>query len=63
MRWNLPEGVIVMFYQDANGKKQQVAVWGQAQLADLDAWDFNDKASRWSWAYIGSPTRSRVTPP
>jgi len=59
LRWNLPEGVIVMLYQDAGGSKQQVAVWGQGQLADLDAWDFNDKASRWSWAYVGGPKPAR----
>ncbi len=52
MRWNLPTGVIVMLYQDADGHKQQIALWGEGEVADLDAWDFNDKASRWSWGYI-----------
>lgn len=61
VRWNLPEGVVVMFYQDASGKKQQVGIWGHGEVADLDIWDINDKASRWSWAYIGSP--ARITPP
>jgi hypothetical protein len=55
LRWNLPEGVIIMLYQDAGGKKQQVAIWGEGELADLDLWDFNDKISRWSWAYVGAP--------
>lgn len=55
MRWNLPPGVVVMFYQDADGGKQQVPIWGNGQVADLDIWDFNDKASRWAWYYIGSP--------
>jgi hypothetical protein len=55
MRWNLPPGVVVMFHQDAQGDKQQVAIWGNGQVADLDVWDFNDKASRWAWHYIGSP--------
>jgi hypothetical protein len=54
LRWNLPEGVIVMLYQDAGGKKQQVAIWGEGQVPDLDIWDFNDKVSRWSWAYVGA---------
>ena len=55
MRWNLPPGVVLMFHQDADGGKQQVALWGNGQVSDLDVWDFNDKASRWAWHYIGSP--------
>jgi hypothetical protein len=58
IQWNLPEGVIVMLYEDADGKKDRVAIWGKGQVSDLDGWDFNDKASRWSWAYIGEPTKS-----
>jgi hypothetical protein len=58
LRWNLPEGVIVMLYEDADGKKDRVAIWGKGQLSDLNLWDFNDKVSRWSWAYIGSPEKS-----
>lgn len=54
MRWNLPPGVVVMFYQDAQGEKQQAAIWGNGQVSDVDEWDFNDKISRWSWHYIGS---------
>jgi hypothetical protein len=42
MRWNLPPGVILMFHQDADGGKQQVALWGNGQVADLDVWDFTN---------------------
>lgn len=65
MRWNLPPGVIIVFNQDADGGKQQVAIWGNGQVSDLDVWDFNDKASRWAWHYIGSPEVEVVgyTPP
>jgi hypothetical protein len=55
LRWNLPPGVVLMFHQDADGGKQQVALWGSGEIADLDVWDFNDKASRWAWHYVGSP--------
>jgi hypothetical protein len=54
LRWNLPDGVIVLLHQDADGRKQQAAIWGEGQIEDLDVWDFNDKASRWSWAYVGA---------
>lgn len=54
MRWNLPPGVVVMFHQDADGDKQRAAIWGNGEASDIDAWDFNDKISRWSWHYIGS---------
>jgi hypothetical protein len=55
VQWSLPVGVIVLMYEDADGKKDRVAIWGKGQVDDLDIWDFNDKASRWSWAYIGDP--------
>lgn len=55
IRWDLPEGVVVTLYEDADGKRDRVSVWGKGQLADLDLWDFNDKVSRWSWAYVGAP--------
>lgn len=54
MRWSLPPGVVVTFYQDAQGEKQQAAIWGNGQVRDVDEWDFNDKISRWMWNYIGS---------
>ena len=57
-QWNLPAGVIVLLYEDVDGKKDRVAIWGQGQISNLDTWDFNDKASRWSWAYIGEPRKS-----
>jgi len=55
LQWNLPPGVIVTMYQDGDGKKQRITIWGKGQVGDLDVWDFNDKVSRWSWAYIGDP--------
>jgi len=58
IRWDLPDGVIVTLYEDADGKKDRVSVWGKGQLNDLDLWDFNDKVSRWSWAYVGAPPTS-----
>jgi hypothetical protein len=54
MRWNLPPGVVVTFYQDAQGEKQQAAIWGNGQVSDVNEWDFNDKISRWAWHYIGT---------
>ncbi len=54
VRWTLPEGVVVIFYEDADGEKARVAIWGKAQLTSLARWDFNDKISRWSWTYVGA---------
>lgn len=52
LRWNLPRGVIVVFYQNAGGEKQHVAVWGKGEAPHLDVWDINDKVSRWAWFRI-----------
>jgi hypothetical protein len=63
MRWNLPEGVVVTLHQTGDGEKQQIALWGQGQVKDLDVWDFNDKASRWAWSYVGAPSSTPNAPP
>jgi hypothetical protein len=56
MRWNLPEGVVVIFAAEDAGNDNLV-IFGEGQNADLSQCDFDNKASRWSWAYIGSPMR------
>jgi len=63
LRWNLPPGVVVVFYQDASGLKQQAAIWGSGQMPDIDVWDFNDKVSRWGWYYVGAPGASSTANP
>jgi hypothetical protein len=55
LRWKLPPGVVVMFYQNADGTKQQVSIFGSGEIRDLDIFDFNDKASRWAWYFVGAP--------
>ena len=54
LQWNVPPGVVVVFYQDAGGLKQQAAIWGIGQFRNIDTWDFNDKVSRWAWYQLGS---------
>jgi hypothetical protein len=61
LQWNLPPGVVVVFFQDANGMKQQAAIWGQGQVADIDVWDFNDKISRWAWYFVGSGPKAAAS--
>lgn len=53
LRWNLPEGVIVMFSAEDNGNNN-IIIFGEAQNPDLGICGFDNRASRWSWAYIGS---------
>ncbi len=53
LKWNLPPGVIVVFYEDAAGKGEQIIIWGKGQIRSLRAWDFNDKVSRWAWYFTG----------
>ena len=58
-QWSLPPGVIVQLYDRPDGKNNRVAIWGAGEMSDLGGWDLNDKASRWSWAYIGAPPTAR----
>ena len=52
LRWNLPDAVIVLFSADDDGGNN-IAIFGQGQNADLGAIDFDNRASRWTWANIG----------
>jgi hypothetical protein len=56
LRWNLPEGVIVIFAAE-DGGNDNLVIFGEGQNPDLGQCDFDNKASRWSWAYIGSPMK------
>jgi hypothetical protein len=51
--WNLPEGVVVVFYDHSNARGKQYVVWGSGQADDLVPQRFNDTVSRWAWYYLG----------
>jgi len=53
MKWSLPEGVIVLLSKNDDGT-ETIGLWGKGQVADLGDWDFNNAASRWTWAHIGA---------
>lgn len=61
LRWNLPPGVVVVFYEDNDGKGRQAAVWGKGEVSSVSEWKFNDKASRWAWYFVGSPKEKMVS--
>jgi hypothetical protein len=49
LKWNLPAGVVVVFYQHAGARGERIAIWGRGQKRSLRDWGFNDKVSRWAW--------------
>lgn len=49
LRWRLPEGTVVVLYEDAEGKGNQMALWGEGEINSVAPWEFNDKLSRWAW--------------
>ena len=61
LRWNLPPGVVAVFYEDADGKGRQAAVWGKGEVNAVSEWKFNDKASRWAWYFVGTPKEKMVS--
>ena len=66
LQWNLPPGVVVVFYEDSAEKGEQLIIWGKGQISELRSRDFNDKVSRWAWYYVGGaddPAASQVTLP
>jgi len=53
VKWDLPPGVVVIFYENADGTGNQFPIWGRGQLESVSKWAFNDKVSRWAWFSVG----------
>jgi len=53
LRWSLPEGVVVVFYDHSNARGRQFVIWGSGQADYLLPWQFSDTVSRWAWFYLG----------
>ena len=53
LKWDLPIGVVVIFYENADGTGDQFPIWGRGQLDSVGKWSFNDKVSRWAWYSVG----------
>jgi hypothetical protein len=62
LRWNLPPGVLVVLYEDAEGRGNQMAIWGSGQVNSVSPWKFNDKVSRWAWYYIADEGQVKTAP-
>ncbi len=62
--WNLPRGVLVVFYDNTNGTGRQFVIWGNGRRDSLESADFVKRASAWAWAYVdgweGAPSRIRA---
>lgn len=55
LRWNLPPGVVVTFYENgvsADNKGMNYSVFGDGELESLDKAELNDKLSCWAWYKI-----------
>lgn len=53
VRWSLPEGTIVILSAEDAGN-DNIVLFGEGQYSDLGSVDFDNQASRWSWAHIGA---------
>ncbi len=61
LKWDLPAGVVVVFYENADGSGNQFPIWGRGQLESVSKWSFNDKVSRWAWYSLGSSASSSAS--
>ncbi len=52
LEWNLPPGVLVVFYDNTNGKGRQFVIWGKGSRTSLVSADFEKRAAAWAWAYV-----------
>jgi hypothetical protein len=69
LKWDLPPGVVVTFYENADATGDTFTIWGRGQLESVAKWAFNDKVSRYAWYNVGSSSaasadldRGRITP-
>jgi len=60
LRWDLPTGVVAVFYENADGTGNQFTIWGRGQMNSVSLWSFNDKVSRWAWYDVGRSSGSSV---
>ena len=61
LKWDLPPGVVVVFYENADGTGDQFPIWGRGQLESVSKWAFNDKVSRWAWYSVGGRSSSSAS--
>ena len=52
IEWNLPRGVLVIFYDHTNGTGRQFPIWGSGRRGSLEEVDFENRAAAWAWAYV-----------
>ncbi len=52
LEWSLPRGVLVVFYDNTNGKGRQFVIWGKGSRGSLVSADFENRAAAWAWAYV-----------
>src|SRR6267143_4684449 len=58
LKWDLPAGIVVIFYENADGTGTEFPIWGRGQLDSVSKWSFNDKVSRWAWYSVGGRSSS-----
>ncbi len=49
MKWNLDDGISVVFTEDHDGGGRRYQIWGQGQDSDTHDNGFKDCASAWLW--------------
>src|SRR5215212_7574693 len=61
LKWDLPSGVVVVFYENGDGSGNQFPIWGRGQLESVSKWAFNDKVSRWARYPVGDSANSSAS--
>jgi hypothetical protein len=56
MRWNIPEGVLVVFYDNIDGTGRQLAIWNKGEYETISPFNMNDKISSYAWYRLGEPS-------
>jgi hypothetical protein len=53
LKWNLEDGVSIVFTEDHDGGGRKYQIWGQGQDPDTHDNNFKDCASAWLWYRFG----------
>jgi hypothetical protein len=63
LRWNLPRGVVVSLFENADCLGRMICIWGSGEIPSLGAAKLNDRLSCWAWNYVGGTPSIAGAPP
>ena len=49
LRWKLPEGKIVVVYEEDVESGKQLVLWGEGEISNVRKWSYSNDWEGWAW--------------